>query len=143
MNTDVLSFASYSIVISLFLYFQLPELFSQFKEAMNVPSLPATLPAAPVGSTAPLIQSVASVPIVSTLPSVPVPAGNSSSVGPPAIDVIQDSDSDPDVHSLTIPFRSGATSSEIFIPMISTDDAWITNQELRYFSIITTCNLSL
>ena len=91
---------------------------------MNAPS------PIPVASTAPTLQSFVQ-------PSVPFSSGHvaaAPSVGPPAIDVLHDSDSDPDVQSLTIPFRSA--SSELFLPMISTDDAWITNLELRYDILI-------
>ena len=89
---------------------------------MNAPS-PVPVP---VAASAPPLQSFVQPPV----PFSSVPVAAAASVGPPAIDVLHDSDSDPDVHSLTIPFRSA--SSELFLPMISTDDAWITNLELRY-----------
>ena len=57
------------------------------------------------------------------------------SAGPPQITVI-DSDSpeeDADVQSITIPFRS--VSSGAFLPMISVDDKWFSEQEFRYFKI--------
>ena len=99
----------------------------------------------PVAPTAPTLQSFVQ-PAVGSFPSVPVaaatavgpfpsvPVAAATSVGPPAIDVIHDSDSDPDVQSLTIPFRSA--SSELFLPMISTDDAWVNNVELRYIVLL-------
>ena len=53
----------------------------------------------------------------------PVPAISS---GPPPI-VLEDSDSDSGVQTLSVPFRSG--SSEAYLPMVSTDDSWSSDTE--------------
>ena len=76
-------------------------------------------------SVAPPVPAAPSV----VLPVMAAPAGASAI---PAIQVINDSDSDPDVQSLTIPFLSGSCSSENFLPMITTDDSWITEQDFRF-----------
>ena len=59
-------------------------------------------------------------------------AGFSTAAAPPSIVAAHDSDSDPDVQSLTIPFRAGSSSSENFLPMVSTDDTWISELEFRW-----------
>ena len=98
------------------------------KEAFGFPTnvVPGSLPfngsQLPVSSAAPVIS-----------PAVPVaPVASASASGIPAIQVLNDSDSDPEVQSLTIPFRSGSSSSENFLPMISTDDSWISEQDFRF-----------
>ena len=65
------------------------------------------------------------------MPSVAPVHSVSNVAAPPSVAVVNDSDSDPDVHSITIPFRS--STSENFLPMVSTDDTWITELEFRYF----------
>ena len=83
-----------------FFIFQLPSVLSQ----MNVPS-------SSVGSSA----AVPTIPVIKDSTSNGVSAS-----GPPAISVI-DTDSDEDVTSLTIPFRSA-----------SIDDKWMTELEFRF-----------
>ena len=71
------------------------------------------------------------------IPVLPTSGANAFSTlpGPPSVTAHrQDSDSDPDVQSLTIPFRSGSSSSENFLPMVSTDDTWISELEFRFVS---------
>ena len=120
INYIIIYFLDITHLQYLFFSFQLPDLFNQFKESMNAPS------PIPVASSAPPLQSF----VQPSLPISSVPVAAAPSVGPPAIDVLHDSDSDPDLQSLTIPFRSA--SSELFLAMISTDDAWINNLELRW-----------
>ena len=101
----------------LLLSFQLPAFLSQVKEALGLPAVPA--PAIPVAG-----PSSSSVP-------APVVA---SSYAPPPI-VVENSESDEDVQTLAVPFRSG--SSEAFLPMVSTDESWSTDTEFRFvFSIL-------
>ena len=111
------------------------------KEAFGFPANVVPGPAqfgVPPGasSVAPLIPAAPSVaPLIPAAPSVaPIQAAPTGASAIPAIQVINDSDSDPDVQSLTIPFRSGSCSSENFLPMISTDDSWITEQDFRFVS---------
>ena len=98
------------------------------KEAFGFPTnvAPGSLPFN--GSQLPVSPAVPVIP-----PAVPAaPVASASASGIPAIQVLNDSDSDPEVQSLTIPFRSGSSSSENFLPMISTDDSWITEQDFRF-----------
>ena len=82
---------------------------TQVKEALGLPSIPT--PVAASGAPA--------APPISAVPS-----------GPPPI-VLEDSDSDNGVQTLSVPFRSG--SSEAYLPMVSTDDSWSSDTEFRYF----------
>ena len=61
-------------------------------------------------------------------PPVPVPIQASSSAPPPI--VLENSDSENDVQTLAVPFRSA--SSEAYLPMVSTDDSWATDTEFRF-----------
>ena len=79
--------------------FQLPEFLSQLKEALGLPLSPP-VQASPVAGP-------------SSAPPVPVPV--LSSVPPPI--VLENSDSENDVQTLAVPFRSA--SSEAYLPMIS------------------------
>ena len=98
------------IFIYIFLLsFQLPAFLSQVKEALGLPGVSA--PTVPVAG-----------------PSAPVPVPVSSSVPPPI--VVENSESDDDVQTLAVPFRS--SSSEAFLPMVSTDDSWSTDAEFRF-----------
>ena len=74
-----------------------------------------------------------SIPVIQTMPSA-APAF-SMLPGVPSIPIVNDSDSDPDVQSLTIPFRSGSSTSENYLPMITTEDSWITELEFRFVSL--------
>ena len=102
-----------------FFCFQLPSLLSQ----MNASGKPVDVPrnvVAPSATFSPPSNVFSAPPL---------------SAGPPQITVI-DSDSheeDADVQSITIPFRSA--SSGAFLPMISVDDKWFSEQEFRYFKI--------
>ena len=89
----------------------LPEFLSQVKEALG---LPATQAAPVAGPSKP--------------PPVPVPVSAASSSAPPPI-VLENSESDDDVQTLAVPFRSA--SLEAFLPMVSTDDSWSTDTEFR------------
>ena len=91
-------------------FFQLPEFLTQVKEALGLPSVPTPV-AASGASAAP--------------PPIPAPAAAS---GPPPI-VLEDSDSDNAVQTLSVPFRSG--SLEAYLPMVSTDDSWSSDTEFR------------
>ena len=104
------------------------------KEAFGFPVNAGSGPPAPFGSGQSL--SPPSIPVISSMAPVATaaPVASAASAGAtaiPTIQVLNDSDSDPDVQSLTIPFRSGS-SSENFLPMISTDDAWFSDQEFRF-----------
>ena len=98
-------------------------------------SVPAS--AAPIaGPSSSFRPSIPTIPVAPVLGLPPAAVANFSTVpGPPSIPVINDSDSDPEVQSLTIPFRSGSSSSENFLPMVSTDDTWITELEFRFVSL--------
>ena len=67
-------------------------------------------------------------PPIAVVPAVSGSSGAGPNSGPPAISVI-DPDSDPDVQSITIPFRSASSTN--FLPMISVEDKWITELEFR------------
>ena len=89
---------------------------TQVKAALGLPAAP--LQDAPVaGPSAP--------PVAPPLPS--------ASGAPPPI-VLENSESDEDVQTLAVPFRSG--SSEAFLPMVSTDDSWSTDVEFRFVFIV-------
>ena len=63
--------------------------------------------------------------------AVPQPSATgvaSSSSAPPPI-LVEDSGSESDVQTLAVPFRSG--NSDTFLPMLSTDDSWITDVDFR------------
>ena len=85
---------------------QLPDFLTQVKEALGLPS------AAPVAGPSPALPA----PVIS------------SSVPPPI--VVENSDSEADVQTLAVPFRSA--SSEAYLPMISTDDSWASDAEFRF-----------
>ena len=87
----------------------MPEFLTQVKEALGLPAV-STPVAASGASAAP--------------PPIPAPAA----AGPPPI-VLEDSDSDNAVQTLSVPFRSG--SSEAYLPMVSTDDSWSSDTEFR------------
>ena len=42
-----------------------------------------------------------------------------------------DSDSEPEIPSLALPFRAGSATSENYLPMISTEDKWLSDPEYR------------
>ena len=111
-------------LIRCFLSFQLPTFMNQFQ------GLPQNPPAAAMAVPGP--SSRPSIPIIASgMPSVAPIQSFSNVAAPPSIAVVNDSDSDPDVQSITIPFRS--STSENFLPMVSTDDTWIAELEFRYF----------
>ena len=66
-------------------------------------------------------------------PLVPPTDPAVGSSGPPPI-VLEDSDSDTGVQTLAVPFRSG--TSEAYLPMLSTDDAWSSDTEFRFVFMI-------
>ena len=122
----------------------MPSLFSQFKESMGFPPESAPFSAAPIaGPSSSFRPSIPTIPVAPVLgmPSTAV-ANFSTAPGAPSIPIVNDSDSDPEVQSLTIPFRSGSSSSENFLPMVSTDDNWISELEFRFVSSIL-CNIGL
>ena len=96
-----------------FLFFQLPVFLSQVKEALDLPA--SSIPVDPVAGP-------------SSTPPVPVSVPAASSAPPPI--VLENSESDDDVQTLAVPFRSG--SLETFLPMVSTDESWSTDQEFRF-----------
>ena len=79
------------------------------------------LPAAPLQDV-PVAGPSSAPPVVSPL----------ASGAPPPI-VLENSESEEDVQTLAVPFRSG--SSEAFLPMVSTDNSWSTDVEFRYIFI--------
>ena len=89
----------------------MPKFLTQVKEALGLPSVSPLTPVAASGASA--------VPLA-TAPAI-------SSVPPPI--VLEDSDSDTSVQTLSVPFRSG--SSEAYLPMVSTDDSWSSDAEFR------------
>ena len=86
------------------------------QEALGLPASagPSAAPVAPVTAGS------------SRAPPLPVPVIPSSA--PPI--VLENSDSESDVQTLAVPFRSG--SSEAYLPMVSTDDSWTTDTEFRF-----------
>ena len=73
---------------------------------------------------------VSAVPVAgpSSAPSVSAPVAASSSAPPPI--VVENSESDDEVQTLAVPFRS--SSSEAFLPMVSIDESWSTDTEFRF-----------
>ena len=84
----------------------MPDFLTQVKEALGLPS---------------------AAPVAGPSPAVPAPV-ISSSVPPPI--VVENSDTEADVLTLAVPFRSA--SSEAYLPMISTDDSWASDAEFRF-----------
>ena len=109
---------------SSFFSFQLPEFLSQVKEALGLPLTSAAPIAGPIAGP----SHAAAIPVAASGNACVAPAVISS--GPPPI-VFEDSDSDPGVQTLAVPFRSG--SSDTYLPMISTDDSWSSDTEFRYY----------
>ena len=107
-------------IIELSFFFQLPDFLSQVKEALGLLAASA-VPSAPL--VAPAVAGL------SRAPPLPVPVISSTA---PAI-VLENSDSESDVQTLAVPFRSG--SSEAYLPMVSTDDSWSTDTEFRFVFI--------
>ena len=69
------------------------------------------------------------IPEISVLPST-----SAAPAGPPPITVIESgSEEDPDVQSITIPFRSASSGN--FLPMISVADNWISELEFRFVQL--------
>lgn len=89
---------------------------SQVKEALGLPLVPAD-PLAGPSQVPPIPVPVPGPPVAGPSRALPIPVPAS---GPPPI-VLEDSDSDNDVQTLAVPFRSG--SSEAYLPMVSTDDS--------------------
>ena len=58
----------------------------------------------------------------------PLPAAGVLSSAPPPI--VVEEDSDDGVQTLAVPFR--ASSTETYLPMVSTDDSWSTDAEFRF-----------
>ena len=101
----------------------MPALLTQVQEALGLPMSavpPSKSPAPPVAA-----------PVPSTSRSTAPPVLPSSSA-PPI--VAEDSDSDdPDVQTLPVPFRSG--NSDTYLPMISLDESWHSDNEFRFVYI--------
>ena len=96
----------------------MPVFLSQVKEALGLPSVPGH-PSVPVPPVTAGSSQAPPIPV-----AVPAPAS-----GAPPI-VLEYSDSDADVHTLAVPFRSG--SSVAYLPMVSTDESWSTDTEFRF-----------
>ena len=87
------------------------------------------------GQTADVPRNVVATSAAAFTPPSNVFSAPPPSAGPPQITVI-DLDSpeeDTDVQSIMIPFRSA--SSGAFLPVISVDDKWFSEQEFRYSKI--------
>ena len=91
---------------------------------MPVPGYPSASGFVPASANA--------IPEISVLPSSAAPAAATiAPSGPPPITVIKSgSEDDPDVQSITIPFRSASSGN--FLPMISVADNWISELEFRF-----------
>ena len=59
----------------------------------------------------------------------PATEAAASSVPPPIL--VDDFGSESDVQTLAVPFRSG--NSDTYLPMLSTDDSWISDADFRYY----------
>ena len=107
----------------------MPDFLCQVKEALGLPLAPGpSVVPGPSGATAVAVPGPSSaVPHPVAGPSRAAPAV--ALPGPPAI-VVEDTDSDSGVQTLAVPFRSG--SSDAYLPMLSTDDSWTTDNEFRY-----------
>ena len=90
----------------------MPALLSQVQEALGLPAVPASVP-----------------PPVNPVPSTSRVSPLLSSAPPP---ITEQSDSDEDVQTLAIPFRSG--NSDTYLPMLSVDESWSTDTEFRFVS---------
>ena len=98
----------------------MPALLTQVQEALGLPASavpPSKAPAPPVAA-----------PIPSTSRSTAPPVLPSSSA-PPIVAEASDSD-DSDVQTIPVPFRSG--NSDTYLPMISLDDSWHSDNEFRF-----------
>ena len=80
---------------------------------------------APAPNPAPVAKPVAPVPASAAIPSITVFSATSQEA--------EESDSDSEVKTLTIPFRSASGN---FLPMITTEDKWITELEFRFKIIL-------
>ena len=129
----ITTLTSHVLILFSFLFFQFPAFFSQMKEAFGFPTNVASGSVPFGGGQFSASTTIPAIP--SAVPAVPAVSATAAASGVPAIQVLNDSDSDPDVQSLTIPFRSGSSSSENFLPMISTDDSWISEQDFRFVYI--------
>ena len=103
---------------------QLPAVLNQ-NQNPGVPAVPA--PPVPVSRA---VSSVPTMPPVQTsftgYQNPSVFAGHQGSVSNQT-----DSDSDTEIPSLALPFRAGSATSENFLPMISTEDTWLSDPEYR------------
>ena len=109
----------------------MPTLLSQVKEALGPSSIPVVAPdaaAAPVVAVA-LAAALLAIASTSKAPPIPVPVPVQSAA---YSFIVEDSDSDPDVQTLAVPFHSG--SLDMFIPMVSVDEAWISDAEFRFIA---------
>ena len=99
----------------------MPTLLTQVQEALGLP--PSAVP--------PLKAPAPAAPLPSTSRSTAPPVLPSSA--PPIVAEASDSD-DSDVQTIPVPFRSG--NSDTYLPMISLDDSWHSDNEFRFvFSI--------
>ena len=92
----------------------MPALLSQVQEALGLPAIPAAVPS-PV-NPAPEASTSKVSPLLSSAPPI----------------ITEQSDSDEDVQTLAIPFRSG--NSDTYLPMLSVDESWSTDTEFRFVS---------
>ena len=67
-------------------------------------------------------------PAPATAPG-PSPVAGSSRSAPPIVVEEPESEDDPDVQTLAVPFRSGI--SDTYLPMISTEDNWFSDSIFR------------
>ena len=72
-------------------------------------------------------NSTSSAPATAPGPS---PVAGSSRSAPPIVIEEPDSEEDPDVQTLAVPFRSGI--SDTYLPMISTEETWFSDSIFRY-----------
>ena len=91
----------------------------------------SVVPAPPVQSSRGA-SAIPTMPPVSAQPSFPgfqnppIFGGHSGPVSNQT-----DSDSETEIPSLALPFRAGSATSENFLPMISTEDTWLSDPEYR------------
>ena len=125
-----MKFSDASFHMNYMLFFQLPVVLSQTQGvhhlhgASNVPFVPP-VQSAPTQPPAPVLQSTQSFSFPG-YQSQPVFSGL-----PPAVSNQSDSESDTEIPSLALPCRAGSAISENFLPMISTEDKWLSDPDYR------------
>ena len=140
LRREILLYSNYNYInwINFSLFFQLPAVLSQVQGGASnfVPPVQSSRPVT-VSQPAPvqLQQTVQSSPSQFPSQSVSFPGfqGQPSFAGYPVANSTQaDSESDSEIPSLALPCRSGSAISEIYIPMISSDDKWLSDPEYRW-----------